>query len=64
MFQKRICLPWIMSGISTIKNRPKMLELQTITHKAFKPLVVIFQDKTKALFKKQYQNPLNHIFHL
>lgn len=47
--KKRICLPWIMSGISEIQTRPNMLALQTITDKAFKPLVDIFQNKHKVL---------------
>lgn len=47
--KKRVLLPWVLSGISGIETRPNMLQLQTITDKAFNPLIDIFQDKTKVL---------------
>lgn len=47
--KKKILLPWVLSGISEIGTRANMLKLQTVAHKAFKPLVDIFQEQTKAL---------------
>lgn len=47
--KKEVFLPWVLSGIADITNRPNMLGLQTISHSAFQPLVDILHDKSIPL---------------